>query len=115
MTFIDRFLNCRDCNASFLFSAGEQEFFSNKGLANEPKRCHNCRVLMKVKRSGKDEETTTEVNCADCGTATRVPFKPSGYKPVYCSACFNLKKGDAPATVTASSGAAAHSPSLLAV
>lgn len=92
MTFTDRFLSCRDCSASFLFSAGEQEFFSTKGLTNEPKRCHNCRVLMKVRRSGKDEEATSEVTCAECNTPTRVPFKPSGYKPVYCSACFNAKK-----------------------
>lgn len=26
--------------------------------------------------------------CADCGDKCKVPFKPSGSKPVYCSNCF---------------------------
>ena len=26
--------------------------------------------------------------CDDCGKTCQVPFKPSGSKPVYCSACF---------------------------
>ncbi len=92
MPFEDKHLICRDCQKAFIFSAGEQEFFSVKGLANEPKRCANCRILMRVQRSG-DPKQTAEVNCAQCGSSTRVPFQPKGYRPVYCVACFRLKKG----------------------
>lgn len=94
MSFDDRSLTCRDCGNSFVFTAGEQEFFSIKGLANEPKRCPNCRLLMRVQRSGEDPNRTSEVSCAECGAATRVPFQPKGYKPVYCCACYRIKRSD---------------------
>src|ERR1700679_1893065 len=92
MLFQDKDLTCRDCSKTFVFSAGEQEFFHAKGLINEPKRCPNCRILMRVQRSGEDPNRTAEVACAECGSPTRVPFQPKGYRPVYCSYCFRTKK-----------------------
>lgn len=92
MAFEDKDLTCRDCNKTFVFSGGEQDFFSAKGLVNEPKRCPNCRILMRVQRNGEDPSRTAEVNCAECGSPTRVPFQPKGYRPVYCSYCFRTKK-----------------------
>jgi CxxC-x17-CxxC domain-containing protein len=90
--FEDRFLVCRDCSREFLFSGGEQQFFAEKGLLNQPKRCHSCRVLMRVQRAGDDPSHTTEVSCANCGALTRVPFQPKGYRPVYCTCCFRAHK-----------------------
>lgn len=29
-----------------------------------------------------------DVTCAQCGTETQVPFKPSGERPVLCRSCF---------------------------
>ena len=94
MEFTDRTLTCRDCNRPFVFSAGEQEFFSVKGLVNEPKRCPNCRLLMRMQRIGEDASRAAEVPCAECGQLTRVPFQPKGYRPVYCTYCFQAKKGE---------------------
>lgn len=88
----DKVLNCRDCNQPFVFSAGEQSFFVQKGLQNEPKRCPNCRLVMRVQRSGSDINGTAEIACASCGAPTRVPFRPKGYRPVYCVGCFQEKK-----------------------
>jgi CxxC-x17-CxxC domain-containing protein len=31
--------------------------------------------------------------CSNCGKEAQVPFKPSGNKPVYCSDCFNARRG----------------------
>ncbi len=92
MEFEDKMLSCRDCNKQFVFSAGEQEFFSAKGLVNEPKRCPNCRLLMRIQRNGEDVNRVAEVSCAECGVPTRVPFQPKGYRPVYCAYCFQTKK-----------------------
>ena len=92
MSFQNKDLICRDCSRTFVFSAGEQEFFSTKGLVNEPKRCPSCRIIMRVQRNGVDPSCTAEVNCAECGSSTRVPFQPKGYRPVYCSSCFRAKK-----------------------
>ncbi len=47
---------------------------------------------MRVQRNGEDPARTAEVNCAECGSPTRVPFQPKGYRPVYCSYCFRTKK-----------------------
>ena len=32
--------------------------------------------------------------CDQCGRECKVPFRPSGDKPVYCSACFDQKGGE---------------------
>lgn len=92
MSLEEKILICRDCNGPFVFSAGEQEFFQKKGLRNEPKRCPNCRLLMRIQRNGDDLNRVSEVSCADCGAPTRVPFKPKGYRPVYCVGCYQVKK-----------------------
>ena len=33
-----------------------------------------------------------DVTCAKCGTATQVPFKPDGTRPVYCRDCYQKQK-----------------------
>jgi len=38
----DRLLNCEDCHQEFIFDAGEQRFFKEKGFT-DPKRCPKCR------------------------------------------------------------------------
>jgi hypothetical protein len=39
----DKTLVCKDCGADFVFTAGEQEFYAEKGFDNEPTRCKPCR------------------------------------------------------------------------
>ena len=34
-----------------------------------------------------------QATCAECGKECEVPFKPSGDKPVFCSSCFENKRG----------------------
>jgi CxxC-x17-CxxC domain-containing protein len=89
--FTDKQLVCRDCQGPFIFSAGEQEFYKEKGLINQPTRCPNCRVLIRVKNSGRSLLSTAEVKCAQCDTPTRVPFQPNGHKPVFCTPCFKTR------------------------
>jgi CxxC-x17-CxxC domain-containing protein len=50
MSYEDRTLNCLQCGEPFVFSAGEQEFFAQRGLGSEPKRCKACRQTAKQKR-----------------------------------------------------------------
>ena len=37
----DKTLVCKECGNEFVFTAGEQEFYAEKGFTNEPQRC-NC-------------------------------------------------------------------------
>jgi len=50
MAYLDKTLNCVECQATFTFTAGEQEFYAGKGLTNEPKRCPDCR---RAKKQGR--------------------------------------------------------------
>ena len=47
MAYVDKNLTCRDCSAPFVFSAGQQEFFAEKGFENEPSRCKACQTAKK--------------------------------------------------------------------
>lgn len=47
MAYEDRTLTCVECGAEFPFSAGEQEFFEQRGLGSPPKRCAACRKAQK--------------------------------------------------------------------
>ena len=33
-----------------------------------------------------------EATCAECGKTCKVPFKPSGDRPVYCRECYQKRK-----------------------
>lgn len=46
----DKTLTCKDCGAEFVFTAGEQEFYAEKGFQNEPQRCKECRIAHKNAR-----------------------------------------------------------------
>ncbi len=120
MSFADKTLTCRDCGTEFVFTAGEQEFYSQKGFTNEPTRCPSCRQQRKQGQGrssggyssggydnygggrdrdfgggygaprGQREMHTT--TCASCGKEAQVPFIPRGDKPVYCSDCFQNQR-----------------------
>ena len=41
-----------------------------------------------------DERQMFDAVCDDCGNDCKVPFRPSGEKPIFCSNCFGDKKGN---------------------
>lgn len=84
--FEDKTLTCKDCGNDFVFTAGEQEFYAEKGFVNEPQRCKECRD--KRKASAKAPRELHDAVCAECGKECKVPFVPNGERPVYCSECF---------------------------
>ena len=94
--FHDQNLTCVDCGENFLWTAGEQIFFHDKGLKNPPKRCRACKQAKNQRLaavsashvSGVRQRIEVMVVCAQCGQQTTVPFYPSQGRPVYCRACF---------------------------
>lgn len=93
----DKTLNCKDCGTDFVFSASEQDFYAEKGFANEPGRCPECRAARKQERNGGSrnggqQREMHDVTCAACGVETQVPFKPSNDRPVFCRDCFQSNK-----------------------
>jgi len=53
--FQDHTLTCTDCGSQFIFSAGQQAFFREKGYS-EPKQCSFCRQLKKQRRADEDKK-----------------------------------------------------------
>ena len=56
----DKTLVCQDCGKEFVFTAGEQEFYKEKGFENEPKRCKACRDARKAQRRARAEAAPAE-------------------------------------------------------
>ncbi len=93
----DKTLTCKDCGAEFVFTASEQEFYAEKGFANEPGRCPECRAARKQQNRGggrgpRPQREMHPAVCSGCGAETQVPFRPTGDRPVYCSDCFTANR-----------------------
>ena len=50
VTYVDRTLNCVDCGSEFIHSADDQQYYSEKGFASDPKRCVSCRASRRAAR-----------------------------------------------------------------
>lgn len=116
--FTDRNITCKDCGSQFTFTAGEQQFYSEKGFQNEPQRCKDCRSNRKQDRGGRGgggggrggggggrsfggggggnrgPRQMYDAVCTSCGANTQVPFKPNPDKPIYCRDCFKKPSGN---------------------
>jgi CxxC-x17-CxxC domain-containing protein len=109
----DTTLTCRDCGQAFTFTSGEQDFYASRGFS-EPSRCADCRAARKAQRDGgssssygsygsygggysserRSEREMFSATCSSCGQEAKVPFQPSSDKPVYCSNCFQQRRGN---------------------
>jgi CxxC-x17-CxxC domain-containing protein len=90
----DKTLVCKDCGAEFVFTAGEQEFYAEKGFQNEPSRCKACRGARKAtaRANANGPREMYDAVCAQCGAATKIPFIPKNDRPIYCSECFQAMR-----------------------
>ena len=88
--FEDKTLICKECGEEFVFTAGEQEFYAEKGFQNEPQRCKKCRDARK--NAARPAREMFVATCALCGGEAKVPFKPTEGRDVFCSECFAKMK-----------------------
>ncbi len=51
----DQTRTCVDCDREFTWTAGEQEFFHEKGFADPPKRCKECRQAKRAQRQANGQ------------------------------------------------------------
>lgn len=60
MSYKDKPVPCRDCGGQFIFTAGEQEFYAQKGFTNEPTRCIARR---RARKQGEGSDVPLELPC----------------------------------------------------
>jgi CxxC-x17-CxxC domain-containing protein len=96
----DQTLVCRDCGREFIFTAGEQVFYAERGFV-PPTRCVSCRATRRAERqqmgdAGQRQPSAPRqmypATCANCGRDTMVPFEPRSGRPVYCRECFERQR-----------------------
>lgn len=92
MEYHDKVLKCSECSAEFIFTAGEQMFFADKGFKNEPKRCKVCKSHRAESNGGGFQRAETKTTCSQCGKETTVPFRPTQGRPVFCRECFQQRR-----------------------
>ena len=77
----DKTLVCKDCGKEFVFTAGEQAFYAEKGFTNEPQRCKPCRDARKNQVKGtkeyftechSDQEKTDQFSAANASQQNRL-------------------------------------------
>ena len=110
-THTEKTLTCADCGQEFGFSTSDQQFYADRGFS-EPRRCPTCRAVRKAQRAdasgsyagggsyggggygggGYGQREMFTATCDGCGGEARVPFRPTGSKPVYCSNCFSTRR-----------------------
>ncbi|NLB61503.1 MAG: zinc-binding protein [Clostridiales bacterium] len=88
--FQDKVLVCKDCGQEFTFTAGEQEFYAEKGFQNQPAHCRDCRAN---KKRQPRERVQHQAVCSSCGANTTIPFVPKNDAPVYCDSCYKARRG----------------------
>lgn len=89
----DKQLYCVDCGNKFIWTAGEQKFFLDKGLKNIPKRCKICTA--KNRDSLREKHPMWWIKCRVCHKKSEVPFEPTT-EDILCEECLNkeIKKRD---------------------
>lgn len=103
-SFQDKTLTCKDCGKEFVWTAGEQEFFAQKGFNNPPTRCPDDRRAARAQRQQLGPRQMYKITCSNCGREGEVPFQPRDPSaPVYCADCFRERRmaGSASASVSA--------------
>ncbi len=94
----DKVLTCRDCGQNFTFTVGEQQFYAERGFANEPGRCPECRSSRRTTQRDtgfggpRREREMFRATCSACGRDCEVPFQPRNDRPVYCRDCFQQQR-----------------------
>jgi len=56
----DKILICVECNEEFVFTVSAQEYFLERGISDDPKRCKFC--YMALKKGRRQEKKSTQWN-----------------------------------------------------
>lgn len=81
----DKYIICKGCGRRFVFTAGEQEFYAERGFKNKPQRCERCRDTHKV--ASRNPYRFSIAVCSSCGKYTIIKPPQRKGRPIYCNKC----------------------------
>ena len=84
----DKTLVCKECGNEFVFTAGEQEFYAERGFQNEPQRCKACRDARK--NAARAPVSSSPLPAPVAAARQRFPSSPSPTVP-YTAASASLR------------------------
>ena len=73
----DKTLVCKECGKEFVFTAGEQEFYAERGFQNEPQRCKACRDARRTRPAARVSISPLPVLLAAAKLAFRSSRNPT--------------------------------------
>ncbi len=73
MEYQDQTINCSDCGQEFNFTAGEQQFYAERGFEHPPKRCKPCRAVRKQQQGARPREGAPQVAASPRGDSPSPP------------------------------------------
>jgi len=76
--FADREIPCVDCGQPFVFTAGEQAFYAQKGFQEPPRRCKACRDARRQRKLGRESSVAREPAAEPRGPSGPRPPRPAG-------------------------------------
>ena len=86
--------NCgKSCEVPFRPTSGKPVFCSNCFEKNKGSDTGRYEDRGNSRSGNSEERQMFDAVCDNCGNTCKVPFRPSGDKPIYCSNCFGEKKG----------------------
>ena len=80
----DKTLKSKECGKEFVFTAGEQEFYAERGFRTSRSAEVLCAMRARMLHAVRVSSSPLPVLLV----AARVPFEPKSDRPVYCSECF---------------------------
>ena len=93
MPFDDRGVQCVSCGVMFVFSAGEQQFFQEKGFINAPKHCKLCKAKKEGAKGGVESKRTSLAQSAGATQPSRSNRRKAN---LYCAECVSQNRPTAP-------------------
>lgn len=85
MEFADKTIVCVECQAEFTHSADDQRRFQERGFANEPRRCPECREKRRAAAAAKAAENAAAAGESAASEAPAAPAPAPRPSPGYGS------------------------------
>ena len=89
--YTDRAITCLDCGQEFTFTAGEQEFYAQRGFTEPPKRCPSDRAIRKAQRGSRGGSSYDSAGSGGWGGSAS---SYDSYSPAYAGGPAGYSSGD---------------------